>query len=70
MDLTIPGGMGGRKAAAQLLTIDPGAKIIVSSGYSKDDTITNYKKYGFCASLPKPYKLETISRVLLSVFSG
>ncbi len=70
MDLTIPGGMGGREAAQQLLKIDPKAKIIVSSGYSKDDTITNYKKYGFCASLPKPYKLETISRVLLSVFSG
>ncbi len=70
MDLTIPGGMGGREAAARLLETDPRAKIIVSSGYSKDNTITNYKQYGFCASLPKPYKLETISRVLLSVFSG
>ncbi len=69
MDLTIPGGMGGKETLAKLLEIDPNAKVIVSSGYSKDDTITNYKNYGFRASLPKPYKLETLNSVLLSIFS-
>ncbi len=70
MDLTVPGGMGGREALKRLLEIDPNAKVIVSSGYSKDDTVTNYKRYGFCASLPKPYKLEMLNSVLLSVFSA
>ncbi len=69
MDLTIPGGMGGKEALTRLLEIDPKAKVIVSSGYSKDDTITNYRRYGFCASLPKPYKLEVLNSVLLNVFS-
>ncbi len=69
MDLTIPGGMGGKEALTRLLELDPRAKVIVSSGYSKDDTITNYKRYGFCASLPKPYKLEILNSVLLNVFS-
>jgi len=69
MDLTIPGGMGGKEALVKLLQIDPKAKVIVSSGYSKDDTITNYKRYGFCASLPKPYKLEVLNSILLNVFS-
>ncbi|NPA94385.1 MAG: PAS domain S-box protein [Thermodesulfobacteria bacterium] len=69
MDLTIPGGMGGKETLEKLLQIDPKARVIVSSGYSKDDTITNFRSYGFRASLPKPYKLETLNSVLLSVFS-
>jgi PAS domain S-box-containing protein len=32
MDLTIPGGMGGKEAVIEILKIDPGAKVIVSSG--------------------------------------
>ena len=70
MDLTIPGGMGGKETLKKLLEIDPKARVIVSSGYSKDDTITNFRSYGFRASLPKPYKLETLNSVLLSVFSN
>jgi DNA-binding NarL/FixJ family response regulator len=36
MDLTIPGGMGGKEAVNKLLAIYPKAKVIVSSGYSTD----------------------------------
>ena len=32
MDLTIPGGIGGREAISELLEIDPEAKVIVYSG--------------------------------------
>lgn len=34
MDLTIPGGMGGKETIALLKRNYPGAKAIVSSGYS------------------------------------
>ncbi|HKQ32294.1 MAG TPA: response regulator, partial [Thermodesulfobacteriota bacterium] len=34
MDLTVPGGMGGKEAIEKLLVFDPGVKAIVSSGYS------------------------------------
>lgn len=53
MDLTIPGGMGGKEAVEKLLKIDPNAHVIVSSGYSNDPVISNYKEYGFCGYIAK-----------------
>ena len=67
MDLTIPGGMGGVEAARRILDLDPDARLIVSSGYSDDPVMANFIDYGFCASIEKPYKIEDVSRVLLSV---
>lgn len=64
MDLTIPGGMGGREAIQKLRDIDPKAKVIVSSGYSDDPVMAHYGEYGFCAVLPKPYSLEELSETL------
>jgi hypothetical protein len=41
---------------------------MVASGYSNDPVMANYRKYGFVAALPKPYRLEDVdaglSRVL------
>jgi PAS domain S-box-containing protein len=67
MDLTIPGGMGGEEAAAKLLQIDPAAKIIVSSGYSNDPVMANYRKYGFVAAIAKPFDLKQLSNVISSI---
>lgn len=63
-DLTIPGGAGGRQAIAEIMKIDPQVKAIVSSGYHNDGIMTDYKKYGFKAVLPKPYNLEELSRII------
>lgn len=67
MDLTIPGGMGGRDAARRILEIDTSAKIIVSSGYSSDPIIAHYSDYGFCGCLPKPYQLVALGAALAEV---
>jgi PAS domain S-box-containing protein len=67
MDLTIPGGMGGKEAAQKLLQIDPKAKIIVASGYSNDPVMADYKKYGFSGSLAKPFDLNELSNAIASV---
>ncbi|HEX3012360.1 MAG TPA: PAS domain S-box protein, partial [Syntrophomonadaceae bacterium] len=64
MDLTIAGGMGGKEAVKKLLEIDPYARVIVSSGYSNDPVMSDYKKYGFCGVLPKPYEIQAVSKVL------
>ena len=47
MDLTVPGGMGGKVAIQKLMEIDAGVKAIVSSGYSTDPIMSNYQHYGF-----------------------
>jgi PAS domain S-box-containing protein len=64
MDLTIPGGMGGKEAAQLILEIDPKARLIVSSGYSNDPVMAGYARFGFRATLVKPYKVTEIAEVL------
>jgi len=64
LDLAIPGGMGGSEAAQAILEIDPNACLIVSSGDSYGDIMTNYKEYGFKAVLEKNFDRNTIKRVI------
>ena len=70
MDLTVPGGMGGKEALEKLLVFDPEVKAIVSSGYSSDPILEKYEKYGFKGVLPKPYEMEKLSDVLHYVLSN
>ncbi len=67
MDLTIPGGMGGKETIRELKKIDPDAKTIVSSGYATDPILSNFKEYGFDAMLPKPYEVEELAKILHKV---
>ncbi|MGQ9608222.1 MAG: PAS domain-containing hybrid sensor histidine kinase/response regulator [bacterium] len=69
MDLTIPGKAGGKEAIKELLKIDPNIKAIVSSGYSNDPIMAEYKEYGFCGFIVKPYRLEELSEVLHKVIA-
>jgi len=70
MDLTIPGGMGGKETIKKLLQIDPKAVVVVSSGYSNDPIMSSYKKYGFHGVVSKPYRIEELSLVLWEVLSA
>ncbi len=47
LDLTIRGGMGGKATMKKLLEIDPKVKAVVSSGYSNDPVLANFREYGF-----------------------
>jgi CheY-like chemotaxis protein len=65
LDLTVPGRMGGKEAAAELRKIDPSVKLIVSSGYADIPILS--ESYGFDDVIRKPYTLAELSDVLTRV---
>jgi PAS domain S-box-containing protein len=62
MDLTVSGGMGGKEAMKQIYNLDPNVKAIVSSGYSQDLTMSNYKDHHFQGILTKPYTIGQLKK--------
>ncbi len=64
MDLTIPGGMGGKEAVGLLLELDPEVNALVSSGYSTDPVMSDYRGFGFKGMVLKPYVIEDLSKAL------
>ena len=68
LDLTVPGGMGGRDTVIELLKINPNVKALVSSGYSNDPIMANYKDYYFCGVIPKPFTKSELAEVLSKIF--
>ncbi|HTP65526.1 MAG TPA: ATP-binding protein [Geobacteraceae bacterium] len=69
MDLTIPGGMGGKEAVGRIMEVDHRAKVIVSSGYSNDPIMAQYKKYSFRGVVLKPYSAEELGQTLGEVIA-
>lgn len=70
LDLTVPGGMGGKETIHELLAIDPKIKAIVSSGYSNDPIVAEFEKYGFRGVIIKPYHLTELNQTLQNVLTG
>jgi PAS domain S-box-containing protein len=70
LDLTVPGGMGGKEVMERLLKIDPRVKAIVSSGYSEAPIMAEFEKYGFRGIIAKPYKVSELGKVLDRVCNG
>jgi len=70
LDLTVPGGMGGKEVASRLLRIDPNAVLIVSSGYSNDPVVANCRQYGFSGAIIKPFDVETLAAEFERLFPG
>ena len=64
LDLVVPGGMGGEATMRQLLEIHPDVKGIVTSGYSEDPILKDFRAYGFVNAIAKPYDLQKLRNVL------
>ena len=64
LDLTIPGGMGGKDVMQHLQKLDPHVKAVVTSGYSDDPIMSDFHTYGFQDILVKPYKITELAQTL------
>ena len=64
LDLTVPGGMGGKEAVGLLRAIDNTVPIFVISGYAEDPVMADPRKYGFTDSIAKPFTLGDLARLL------
>jgi len=64
LDLTVPGGPGGKEVVGELRRLDPQLRAIVSSGYSNDPILANHRDFGFNAVLSKPYQIENVAAAL------
>lgn len=64
LDLTIPGGMGGKEAVSRMLEVDPSLKAIVASGYTNDTILSDYRAYGFSGCISKPYTFNDLATVM------
>ena len=64
LDLTVPGGIGGKETVLKLIEIDPDVKAIASSGYSHNPVMSDFKMHGFSDFIAKPYKLKELGEVV------
>ena len=69
LDLTIPGGLGGKDTVQRLRLLDPKVQAIVSSGYSNDPVLSNYHAYGFQGMVAKPFRLDELSETLYQILA-
>ncbi len=67
LDLTIQGGLGGKATMEAIRQLDKNVKAIVASGYSENQVMAEYKKYGFTAVVKKPFKLDELSQIILNL---
>jgi len=70
LDLSFNGSMGGKEIANKILTINPQAKIIVSSGHTDSLEMTRYKDYGFSGALEKDFNRKNIKQVIEQALSS
>lgn len=69
LDLTIPGGEGAKKVIEKLKLINNKVKAVVTSGYSRNNVLLDYLKYGFKGAIYKPFKLSILSKEIHKVIS-
>lgn len=69
LDLTIPGGRGGKELVRELLDLDKTIQCIASSGYTEDPIIAKPSEYGFSGAIAKPYSISKLEPLLASLFA-
>lgn len=67
LDLMVRGGLGGVETVQALRQRNPNVKAIAMSGYVQDPVILDPERYGFAASLAKPFDHATMKSTLARV---
>jgi|GEM_PF-4241156 len=67
MDLVIPGQINALDTIRLIKDIDEKVNIILSTGYTDDPVVLNYKKFGIRAIINKPYGIKDLDIVLKEV---
>ena len=63
LDLIMP-GMGGRRCLKEIIEFDPTAKVIIASGYLKDDSLMDALSPFVKGFINKPYDLRQMLKVV------
>jgi len=64
LDLTIPGGMGGKEVAEEIRRTNSELPLFVASGYAENEIVAHPEEHGFTASIPKPFKMVELMELL------
>src|SRR5512133_323123 len=70
VDLTIPGGMGGKETIAEIRKFDSEIIVFVASGYAEDPVMADPEKIGFTSSICKPFKKRDLAKLLNKYLPG
>ena len=68
LDMIMP-DLGGSEVYDKIKTIDPGVKVLLSSGYSVDGQATEILKRGCNGFIQKPFNLKKLSRKIREVLN-
>ncbi|MBN1757534.1 MAG: PAS domain S-box protein [Chitinispirillaceae bacterium] len=70
LDLTVPGAMGGKEAIREIRRRNGDIPVFVASGYAEDPVLAHPAKYGFTASIYKPFSITELAAVLRKHLEG
>ncbi len=66
LDLSMP-YLSGREVLEELASTNPDLRVIISSGYAKEDHSSDLAEFGIAAYIPKPYRPIELARVVRQV---
>ncbi len=64
IDLTLKRDESGQNINTKLKEIKPDLYTVMSSGYSEEVILSDYKKYKFDNTMPKPYKIDDVKNII------
>lgn len=70
LDLTLPGELDGRETFQSIKNLDPYVKAVITSGYTEDPVILNFKQYGFSMAITKPFRISDLEKTLLTLLNS